>query len=793
VGVVATGRGHIILRFCVRACQRPLPFLNVHIERAMRRRSLLILIAVTALTAAPGAQQPTTRPVTPIPPAPGAPATPRPTDQPGAQPPSAQPPIAQPPGITFRTEIEYVEVDAVVTDDRNNIVKGLTRDDFEVIEDGKPQKIELFSPVEIPVERTERFAGSPTPIRPDVLSNARPFDGRLYVIVLDDYHVSFLRSVGVKRAAKLFIDKYMGANDVAAVIHVSGRTDAAQEFTSDPALLHASIDKFMGDKLRSVTQEKLDDYNRQRNMQPVQSGSGDGSQSQEAIKAKDGLDFERGYKARGTLGTLRSLADFMSSIRGRRKAVLFFSEGIDYPIYDVFEARDASTIVMETRDAINAAARANVNFFTIDPRGLHNMGDEIMELDAGPEDQNLRLNAQGLSDERRLATDSLRTLAEETGGIAVVERNDFGTAYDRIVRENSSYYVLGYYPPSNKRDGRFHRISVKVKRPGLKVVARKGYSAPKGPLKKEPEIDPSNGTSPALRTLLNSPLQSSGLTLQVQAATFTGTKDNVAVTVEVQGRYLKFAQKDNLFANSIEVSILPLEARGKSKVQGTQIQGTRSEVKLNLKPQTAQIMAATAVRMTPRLSLPPGRYQLRVGARETGGGLTGTVFYDLEVPDYTKTKFAMSGLVVTAATAGVTPTAQADPTLKALLPGPPTTRREFFDIDKLALYAEVYDTIGGSTPHTVDITTRVTNESGKEVVKTTEARGSKELQGGSTPGAAGAGFGYATEFPLKDLPPGRYLLTVEAKPRIKDVDAVTRQMLFTVVATPQNRPTGGEE
>lgn len=764
----------------------------------MTRSSFLTLLAVAALTAAPGAQpttpattQPTTRPVAPLPPAPGTtpPAAPAPaTGQPAPTPGAGAGPLVQPPGVSFRVEIDYVEVDAVVTDERNNIVKGLTREDFDILEDGKSQKIELFSQVDIPVERVERFAGSARPVPPDVRSNARPFDGRLYVIVLDDYHVSFLRGSMVKRAANLFIDKYMGVNDVAAVIHVSGRTDASQEFTNDPALLHAAVDKFMGDKLRSVTQEKLDDYNRQRSTtSPTGSSDGSGNSTTPDIKAKDGLDFERGYKARGTLGTLRSLADFMSSIRGRRKAVLFFSEGIDYPIYDVFEARDASTVVMETRDAITAAARANVNFFTIDPRGLHNMGDEIMELDAGPEDQNLRLNATGLQDERRLAADSLRTLAEETGGIAVVDKNDFANAYDRIVKENSSYYVLGYYPPSNKRDGRFHRIQVKLKRPGLKVVARKGYAAPKGAPKKEPEIDPSAGTSPALRTLLNNPLQSSGLTLQVQAATFTGTKDNVAVTVEVQGRYLKFQQQGNVYNNTIEVSILPLEARGKAQ------QGRRSEVKLNLKPQTVQVMAATAVRMSPRLSLPPGRYQLRVAARETGGGLTGSVFYDLEVPDYAKKKFAMSGVVMTAATAGVTPTAEPDLVLKPLMPGPPTTRREFYDVDTLALYAEIYDSIGGSTPHTVDITTRVTNEAGKEVVRTTEARDSKELKTGAVPGAAGAGFGYNTQFPLKDLPPGRYLLTVEAKPRVKDVDAETRQVLFTIVPRPENRPTGGGE
>ena len=80
---------------------------------------------------------------------------------------------------------------------------------------------------------------------------------------------------------------------------------------------------------------------------------------------------------------------------------------------------------METRDAITAAARANVSFFTIDPRGLHNMGDEIMEIGAPPEDPSLRLNNEGLQDERRLAVDSLKTLAEETGGFAAVESNDY--------------------------------------------------------------------------------------------------------------------------------------------------------------------------------------------------------------------------------------------------------------------------------------------------------------------------------------------------------------------------------
>ena len=368
--------------------------------------------------------------------------------------------------------------------------------------------------------------------------------------------------------------------------------------------------------------------------------------------------------------------------------------------------------------------------------------------------------------------DSLKVLAEQTGGFAAVERNDYSDAYDRIVRENSSYYVLGYYPPSNKRDGKFHKIEVKLKRPGLKVTARKGYAAPKG--KGEvTAVDPTAGTSIALKDLLNSPLQSAGLTLSVAAAAFDAPKDNVAVTVEIVGRNLKFTQDKGLFTNTVEVSMLPLEARGKAQT------GRRSEVKLNLKPQTAQILSATAVRLAPRLTLPPGRYQLRVAARETGG-LTGSVFYDLTVPDFTKDKFNMSGVVLTAATAQVTPTAEEDKILKATLPGPPTTRREFYPIDVLALYAEVYDKLQTDVPHTVDVTTRLVSETGKEVARTADARKSSEFQA-----AKGGGFfGYSAQVPLADVAPGRYMLQVEAKARTKDAPTVRREMLITIVQPP---------
>src|SRR5215203_4147426 len=334
------------------------------LRRTLRRASLAGALASAAFVA-PSAQTP-------------APA-PAPTGQAAAPSADAQ----QIPPVTFRAEIEYVEVDAVVSDERGNLVKGLTREDFDVYEDGKLQKVSFFSQIVIPVERLDRFVNESRPVVPDVRSNARPFEGRIYVLLLDNRHTAALRSALVKRAAHEFVDKYLGANDVAAVIHTSGATDASQEFTNDPRLLHASIDRFIGQKLRSRTLERLDEYNRNPLLQPQAQGDG---QTGRDVKVLDPQDAERGYYARATLSTLRSLADFMGSIRGRRKAILMFSEGIDYPILDVFDSRDASTIMSDTRDAIASASKANVNFSTIDPRGLNVMGDETMEMGGFPAD-----------------------------------------------------------------------------------------------------------------------------------------------------------------------------------------------------------------------------------------------------------------------------------------------------------------------------------------------------------------------------------------------------------------------
>jgi VWFA-related protein len=673
-----------------------------------------------------------------------------------AQTPTSQAPSREQPAVTFKVEINYVEVDAIVTDSAGRPVRALTKDDFEVLEDGKPQAISTFALVDIPIEREVRPLFSPTAIEPDVQTNTRGMDGRLFVIVLDDLHTAPLRSTLVKRAARQFIERYIGANDLSAVLHTSGRADAGQEFTNNRRLLIQAVDKFMGRKIESLTAARHQDY-LNRYGTPMANDP-----------LRDPLDGERGFNARSTLDTLTALSEFMSGVRGRRKAVVFFSEGIDYDITNPIENQSATTIIGETRDLIGAATRANVNIYSVDPRGLTTLGDEGILLQGLPPEAPTNLGMTGLLNDLRLSQDSLRVVADETGGFAAVNANDFSQAYARILEENSTYYVLGYYPANDRRDGRFRRIEVRVKRPGLQVRARRGYVAPRGKAPAAASEAP-EGTSAALREALDSPVPMSGLALRASAAAFKGAppEASVVLTVELTSQDLQFVQRQGRYYDEVEFSMVAVDKDGKIR------SGDRTSLKLDLRPQTYQAVRQHGFKMVTRLALRPGRYQVRVAAREANAGRLGSVYYDLEVPDFADEPLMMSGLVITSAGASRAPAVQEDADLKTILPSQPTTLREFIAADQLALFTEVYDN-RGDTPHTVDITTTIRSDTGTVVFKAEDSRKSSEL------GGARGGYGHTAQIPLKGLAPGLYVLRVEARSRLGG-NPVSREIALRIV------------
>jgi VWFA-related protein len=674
----------------------------------------------------------------------------------GQQP--TQPPQEPATAPTFKAQVEYVEVDAVVTDQQGNFVRDLKKEDFQVSEDGKAQTIAAFSVVDIPVERSDRPLFSDRPIEPDVQSNARPFDGRVYVMILDDLHVDALRSQRVRQAARQFIERNLGANDLMAVIFTGGRADAAQEFTSNKRLLLNAVDRFMGRKLPSPTISRNEQFFRQLDA-PIQDS-----------RVPDEYDVERGHNAQSMLSTLRQVADWFGGVRGRRKTMLWFSEGIDYDVTDIIRRYDApasaaSSILQDIRDTVAATARSNVSIYGIDPRGLASVADDAISVgsfaDQADASQDIGINS--LSNELRLSQDTLRQISEDSGGFAAVNRNDTAAVFDRIVQDNSSYYVLAYYPPSNKTDGKFHRIEVKVNRPGLTVRSRRGYAAPRG--RQQTRNTKTGGMAPEMFEAINSPLQVSGLTMRMFAAPFKGPQPNASVLIGIE-----LAGQDLSLGPNSKVDISFMAVDNKAKIFGAR----NDSLTLNLRPESRTRVEQSGVRILNRIDLPVGRYQLRAAARDPQKNLIGSVIYDLEIPDFYKQPVSLSGLTMTSLAGASMMTAKPDDQLKEVLPAPPVGLRAFPQNDEIALFAEVYDN-SGKAPHKVDIVTSLLTDEGKQVFKNEDQRDSSELQG------AKGGYGYTTRVPLSDIAPGDYVLTVEARSRLGDNASASRQVRIRIL------------
>ena len=676
--------------------------------------------------------------------------------------PSQRPPV-------FQLEVEYVEVTAIVTDDRGNFQRDLSIDDFTILEDGKPQEIAEFSLVDLPIERAEQPIFTESEIEPDVRSNAKPFDGRVYVMVMDDLHTTALQSPRIRFAAQRFIQQNLGSNDVASIVLTSGRTDGNQAFTSSRRLLLGAVDKFIGRKLRSQTLERLEETYREQDEDDFR----DNARGRPRSSVTDPLEMERGFHARNALETVRNVAEWMGGIRGRRKAVIYLSEGIDYNTYDDY-SNYQSTINRLVREVVDAAARADVNVYGVDPRGLAGLGDVDLEIGSLAETNAIqnpanRLGPTSMLDNLRNSQDSLRVLSDETGGFATVNTNDVAGAFGRIVEDNSSYYTLAYYPKNTKRDGKFRKIQVRVSRQNLKVRARKGYLAPDGKKRKE---DSSDWEGPAeLRAAMINPLPVSGLTMDVFAAPFKGVsrKSSVLIAVEMPGDVFSFSEQDGRFVDQVEVYVVALDRFGRGSDTDRQV------LDLKLRPATREAVVANGMRVLFRLDLDPGYYQLRAAAWDAGNESTGTVHYELEVPDFLNESLGMSGLVLTSASRVFTP--RGDEVLKEVLPAPPTAKREFSPGDELALFVDIYDNVT-KTPHGVNVTTTIRADDGGIVFQAEDERSSDELAG------ARGSYGHGLRIPLdRNMAPGLYVLRVEARSRLGRDESSFRELLFRIRGT----------
>jgi len=404
-----------------------------------------------------------------------------------------------------------------------------------------------------------------------------------------------------------------------------------------------------------------------------------------------------------------------------------------------------SDVNPEFLEAVSIATRNNVSVYPIDPTGLNTTTAEPGAFDT------TFMDAQW----------SLASLASMTGGFALSNSNNFELAFERLVRENSTYYVLGFNSGEEKPGG-FASVSVRVKRPGLQVRTIEGYIPE---FKAPPPVRRPQTVLAAAWDAVASPLTSSGVNIRMVAAPYrTASKNaNVAITLEIATKGLGLVEREGVYRGELELLYAVTDSKSKRRFPIMRHRAT-----LALKPETYANVSQRSLRVVSQLSLPKGRYQVRASAG--GEVVAGSVVYDIEVPDFAD-DFTMSGVAITSEEARRTFTVQPPGRFDMKFPGPPTTAREFSRNDVLTVFAETYE--NRKKKHQVTFIVELKDPSGKALGQLSMERTSADKPSGASV------YTFAPNLSLEEVPPGAYEINIQAKSSLESKPLV-RSIPITV-------------
>ena len=540
---------------------------------------------------------------------------------------------AQPPSSTFPSKIELITVDVVVVDKKGQPVPGLTRDDFVVEEDGRPQTIVSFEAVRLEAEPAASRPATGNVATNDEAEKARP--GRAFAIVLDDLGLELGDAVETRRAVAQFLQQSVQDGD-----EVTLATTSADAWWS--ARIPEGRDDLIAvtQRLRSRTSnastasDYMSDY--EAFWIDTRGGTTAAPEIARVIKRwtdnhicfeRDpacgklvemrarGLEGERRQRTTATLETVRRALLSLAPVRGR-KSLLLFSRGF---------IQDSSP---DIRGVVAASRETNTAVFFIDARGLTtNLTNTGMSA-AAPGMPDVTQFGRMNFESNTLGAAGAMSLADETGGFTIHGTNDLAAGAERVAAESRVFYMLGFEAPAGKKPGEWRKLHVEVKRDGLSVRARRGYTvraegAP--PAKSIPTKEGTRTLPPAVETALDTAHEVAGIPLR-------------AVTYVLEPR-----EKDTthvLVAAEFDASGLTYKGSGKSRAARLEVTAAatlrdtgmtlysdeRVEVRV---PEGEAPGWRSAAR---EFDLPPGVAQARIIVRDPATGAMGAVAQRLEVP-----------------------------------------------------------------------------------------------------------------------------------------------------------------
>jgi VWFA-related protein len=594
----------------------------------------------------------------------------------------------QPQQPTFKSGIEIFHLDVSVLDRNRQPVRGLTAADFTILEDGKLQKIVAFSAVDVPDAIAPRAAWM-NDVTPDVASNEFR-EQRLVLIVMDDANVPFdLRAVRNAKQIGHDVVARLGPSDLAAVVFTQDNR-RPQDFTADRAKLNAAVERAT--------------YG---NRTP--------------------------YSSLSAVETLFEAARLLIEIPQRRKTLVYISGGVPVDFEEAgtpvlagpgvsLASRELNSRLVERMSAVFAqAARANVNVYTFDVCGLR--------APAGFRPRPC--------DESQLDVNFLQTVAGATGGRATINTHDFAPGVERVFQENASYYLVGYESAAMKGPGHHQRVEVKANRPGVEVRARTRHYADPPPDAKRAEPLPE--VTKALAGLL--PKHDIDLAVQAAPIAIAGRRDLTAMAVTLSFRQPREALA-GATAAELDWEVRAFDPEGRPR--GVQQQRARLAL--------GAVGGDVRLELLTRMDLKPGTYQLRLAAHDAAQNRSGSVYADVDVPDFGKAAVSMSGVLVSSP--GGPPAAPKD-AFATLVPVIPTAIRSFTTTDRVAAFVRVYQSGDVKKPAApVPFTIRLTGTDETPLVN------QKQTLEPARFAARAADVRF--DLPIPSLKPGPYLLTLEA-------------------------------
>ena len=695
--------------------------------------------------------------------------------------------VQEPPKVEVLppTSVEVVRLDVVVSEKKGRPRAGLKREDFVILEDGKPQEIVQFQAF----TRPEPAAAAPArPAAPapaaEEEAGADQLPARYVVLAIDDVHMEMEGIVRARKALARFIREDLRSEDQVALVTTSGAQALSQEFTTDRAVLAQTLSRLSPKSRHAewMMVPYISDYQAElieggdptaldAAVQDIITALGfndPNAAEQEARNRAREIVTEAVYNSRLTLEALEGLCRGLSGLSGR-KTIFLVSDGFLTGI------GTGTGMSFDVRRIVDASTRAGVVIYAIDTRGLM----ASPPVASASSLQRVNPNTAGAVENMRRRSenatlDAMNALAADTGGFLVEGTNDLHAGLHEMLKDTETYYVLAYEPSNTRRDGGFRKIEVRLPQAhGVKLRTRSGYFAPddrrlRVATSAEDVARRSEQRHAEMQIALSSLAPLDGIPVRL-SADFVALENGVTqlvVSGNIDVTKLAFVRLRDRRQATLESVAVALDEAGETVAT---LQTERTAMDLSDADYAKAL--TTGIPYQKAMALKPGRYQVRLAVREEGTGLLGSAWQWIEIPELTAGRLALSSLFLLQEKAAAATAHDASPDAPDLRPAQALRRYRRGE----SLYAQIY---AYNPTRDAEGATRLFAQA--EILKKGVTLGKAAPEPMEWGGPQGPPIPHTSRIKLQRFEPGDY----ELRMTVSDENAnalATRRVAFTVV------------